>query len=48
MRAIDRLVDELLERWKLPCERLSAEERDSWARTAGEVILKAPETQTLF
>ena len=48
MRAIDRLVDELLERWKLPCERLVSEERESWARTAGELILKAPETKTLF
>ena len=43
---IDQLVDELLDRWKLTAVRLAPEERESWARTAGEVILKAPETQT--
>jgi nicotinamide riboside kinase len=48
MRAIDQLVDELLGRWKVPAERLAPEERESWAKTAGAVILKAPETQTLF
>jgi thymidylate kinase len=48
MRAIDRLVDELLERWKVKAERLVPEQRDSWARTAGEVILRRPEVQTLF
>lgn len=48
MRAIDRLVDELLVRWKLNAVRLAPEDRESWARTAGEVILKAPEAQTLF
>jgi nicotinamide riboside kinase len=48
MRAIDQLVDDLLVRWKLPCERLRPEERESWAKTAGEVVLKAPEARGLF
>ena len=48
MRSIDQLVDELLDRWKVPCERLVPEERESWAKTAGEVVLKSPEARTLF
>jgi nicotinamide riboside kinase len=48
MRAIDQLVDELLVRWKLPCERLVPEERDAWATTAGEVVLRAPGARSLF
>ena len=48
MRAIDRLVDELLDKWKVRAERLVPEDRESWAKTAGEVILKAPETRKLF
>jgi hypothetical protein len=48
MRAIDQRVDELLARWKLPCERLVPEERDSWARQVGESVLKDPEAKKLF
>jgi thymidylate kinase len=48
MRAIDRLVDELLERWKLTAERLAPEGRESWAGTAGEVVLRAPGARALF
>ena len=48
MRAIDQRVDELLDRWKLPCDRLIPEERESWARTAGEVVLRAPKARALF
>ena len=48
MRAIDQLVDELLERWKLPSERLAPEGRETWARTAGEVVLRSPEARALF
>jgi thymidylate kinase len=48
MRAIDQLVDELLERFKLPCERLAAADRESWAATAGDVVLKSPRARALF
>jgi nicotinamide riboside kinase len=48
MRAIDTLVDELLDRWKVSCDRLLPEDRETWAKTAGEVVLKAPGTRTLF
>jgi hypothetical protein len=48
MRSIDQLVDDLLVRWKLPCERLLPEERDTWATTAGEVVLRAPGARSLF
>jgi hypothetical protein len=48
MRAIDQRVDDLLARWKLRAERLVPEERDSWARLAGESVLKDPEAKLLF
>jgi nicotinamide riboside kinase len=48
MRTIDQLVDELLDRFKLPVERLLPAARDSWPRTAGDIVLRSPETKTLF
>jgi nicotinamide riboside kinase len=48
MRTIDQIVDELLDRWKLPAERLLPEARDSWARSAGESVLQDPAAKTLF
>jgi nicotinamide riboside kinase len=48
MRAIDQRVDELLAQWKLPAERLVPEERETWARRAGESVLKDPDAKLLF
>jgi thymidylate kinase len=48
MRSIDQLVDKLLEDWRVPHERLPPEERDTWARHAGELVLKHPKVAKLF
>jgi thymidylate kinase len=42
MRAIDRLVDELLEERRLPHERLPPDRREAWVDHVRDVVLKAP------
>ena len=42
MRQIDRLVDELVEERKLPCERLPEGGRDAWADIVRDRVLALP------
>jgi thymidylate kinase len=43
MRAIDRLVDVLLEEKRLPHERLAEGQRDGWIETVKNVVLAQPQ-----
>jgi len=42
MRQIDRLVDELVEERKLPCDRLPEGRREEWAEIVKERVLRLP------
>ncbi len=43
MRAIDRLVDQLLEEKRLPHERLAEGQRDDWIETVKNIVLAQPQ-----
>jgi hypothetical protein len=42
MRQIDRLVDELVEERRLPCERLPGGCREDWAEIVRDRVLSLP------
>jgi nicotinamide riboside kinase len=42
MRQIDRLVDELVDERKLPCDRLPEGRREEWAERVGERVVGLP------